>query len=126
MAHGMRQGIFETFLASVPKMKGKLVAKAVADCIAGKLNSAMLLLITINSIIGCSKKAGKLPIIEAKGPSDLIDRCSFAHFPDVGIECRSKSTIHEIRISEYESFFHIEPDGYNVHGILHCEFVDVL
>ena len=44
MAHGMRQGILETFLGSVPKMNGKLVAKAAADCMAGKANSAMLLL----------------------------------------------------------------------------------
>ena len=48
MAHGIRQGTFATFFTSVPKMKGKLVAKAVADCMAGKPNSAILLLSTIN------------------------------------------------------------------------------
>lgn len=51
MAHGMRQGTLATFFASWPKIKGKLVAKAVADCMAGKLNSAILLLISISSYV---------------------------------------------------------------------------
>lgn len=44
MAQGIRQGILATSLGEGPKMKGKEVAKAVADCMAGKANSAMLLL----------------------------------------------------------------------------------
>lgn len=48
MAQGIRQGILHTFFASGPKMKGKLVAKAVADCMAGKANSAMLLLYNLS------------------------------------------------------------------------------
>ena len=44
MAQGIKQGIFATFLASVPNIKGKDVANAVADCMAGKANSAILLL----------------------------------------------------------------------------------
>lgn len=44
MAQGMRQGILDTFLGSGPKTNGKLVAKPAADCMAGKANSAMLLL----------------------------------------------------------------------------------
>ena len=46
MAQGMRQGILETFLRLVPKMKGKDVAKEVADCVAGKANSRILLLMS--------------------------------------------------------------------------------
>ena len=44
MAQGIRHGILETVLVAGPKMKGKEVAKAVADCMAGKANSAILLL----------------------------------------------------------------------------------
>ena len=44
MAHGIKQGILATSLGEGPKMKGKEVAKAVADCMAGKKNSAMLFL----------------------------------------------------------------------------------
>lgn len=44
MAQGIRQGILDTFLESGPKTNGKLVAKPAADCMAGKANSAMLLL----------------------------------------------------------------------------------
>ena len=40
----MRHGILATFFLSGPKMKGNEVAKAVADCMAGKPNSAILLL----------------------------------------------------------------------------------
>lgn len=40
----MRQGILETVLGLDPKMKGNDVANEVADCVAGKANSRMLLL----------------------------------------------------------------------------------
>lgn len=41
----MRQGILETVLGLEPNMKGKDVANEVADCVAGKANSSMLLLL---------------------------------------------------------------------------------
>ena len=42
----MRHGILGTVLGFEPKMKGKEVAKDVADWVAGKANSSMLLLLT--------------------------------------------------------------------------------
>lgn len=45
MAQGIRQGIFETVLVFEPKMKGNEVANEVADWVAGKANSSMLLLL---------------------------------------------------------------------------------
>lgn len=44
MAQGIRHGILQTVLRLEPKMKGKDVANEAADCMAGKENSAMLLL----------------------------------------------------------------------------------
>ena len=44
MAQGMRQGILGTVLGFEPKIKGNDVAKEVADCVAGKANSRILLL----------------------------------------------------------------------------------
>ena len=41
----MRQGILETVLRFEPKMKGNDVANEVADWVAGKANSSMLLLL---------------------------------------------------------------------------------
>ena len=41
----MRQGILEAVLTFEPKMKGKDVANEVADWVAGKANSSILLLL---------------------------------------------------------------------------------
>lgn len=83
MAQGIRQGILATSLGEGPKMKGKEVAKAVADCMAGKANSAMLLLgvwVSYGEVGGRGKikmGAGELPITEAEGAFDLVDGRAF-------------------------------------------------
>lgn len=50
MAHGIKHGILDTFFASLPKMNGNDLANEVADWIAGKANSRMLLLFQISHL----------------------------------------------------------------------------
>ena len=83
IAQGMRQGIRNVFLGSLPKMKGKEVAKAVADCVAGNANSNILLLLEENQTrtrYETEKKRVYLRIVESKGTFDLVVCCFLAHF----------------------------------------------
>ena len=106
-------------------MNGKLVAKAVADCMAGKANSAMLLLPTISILCSDLQIAGGEPVIEAKSTFDLINSRSLAQFSNIVVKCRSESTVDKFGIGEYESFLHVEAYSYNVHSVLDREFVNV-
>lgn len=73
MAQGIRQGTEATFFLLEPKMWGKLVANAVADWMAGKTISPMLLLEWLDGILAVGER--RLPVVETKSPFNLTDRC---------------------------------------------------
>lgn len=79
MAQGIRHGILLTALRLWPNMKGNEEANEVADWVAGKPNSPMLLLFnycqnSMSVIFSINSR-----IVESKRALDLVVGCFFAH-----------------------------------------------
>ena len=130
MAQGMRQGILATCLVLVPKMKGKEVANAVADCMAGKPNSAMLLL-GMGSAGGVVELGWKelrgmgVPVAKAEGAFDLVDGGSLANEADVFVEGAAVAAVDEVGVNEDEGLLDVKADGDNVYGVLQGKLVAI-
>lgn len=104
-------------------MKGKLDAKAEADCKAGNPNSEMLLLSKDQSEFRVSKAWGYSLISEAECAPDLIACGSFANFSSNVLKGFRMGATQEIGIRVYEGLTRVKTDGDYVHGVLHGKFV---
>lgn len=129
MAQVIRQGILVIFLGLEPNMKGNDVANEVADCVAGKANSSMLLLLGLVSAFTSGRVRDQrrdLLSTKSKCPFDLVVGCLFAHLINVMTKCSPLTTVDELAIREYKCLLHVEADCYNIHGVCKSKFVAFL
>ena len=101
-------------------MKGKEVAKAVADCMAGKPNSAMLLLggQSVGLFFGGGIAGKRIPVAESESAFDLVDSCALAEHADILVESTTVAAVDEVRVDEDEGLLKVETNGNDVHGVL--------
>ncbi len=129
MAQVIRQGMLVIFLGLEPNMKGNDVANEVADCVAGKANSSMLLLLSSVSAFtsgGFRDQWRDLLSTKSKCPFDLVIRCLFAHLINVITKCSPLTTVDELAIREDKCLLHVKADCYNIHGVCEGKLVALL
>lgn len=106
-------------------MKGKLVAKAVADWVAGNENSSMLLLMRYQCSAALSYWSvfGMIPVIEAKCAFDLIYCRSFPKLRYVVAKGNAMTPKDEICVTKDESILHVKPKSNYVFSICISKFL---